>query len=120
MSIYKGNKLIAGGSNKPDRLDWDHSVIITSKTLYLDGYVIPRNGIIVGWFLNNRGTAVITLEVNGIRVARASSDSGAVISEGSVQCPVNKYDEIAINTPEGIASAESIVSDIRFVPYKAQ
>ena len=123
MSIYKGTKLVAGvpkGPNGPNRPDWDRSVIVSAKTLYVDGYVVPSNGIIVGWFFNNKSAVVLSFEVNGISVARASTINSAANSEGNVQCPVNEGDELSINTPEGFTSAENIVSNIHFVPYKSQ
>ena len=119
MSIYKGNKLITGLPGTICTPDWDHSVIVSANTLYFDGYIVPSNGMIVGWFKFTNRIAVLDLQVNGITVARSSIINSTVNSEGNVQCPVNKGDELSLNVPEGIINVNDIVLNIRFVPYKA-
>ena len=123
MSIYKGNKLIAGGpngSNRSDRPDWAHAVKLSANTLYLDGYIVPSDGIIVGWFRFTGHIAVLEFLVESIAVARAAAISSSDNSEGNVQCPVNQGNELSLNTREGILTVSNITAEMFFVPYKAQ
>ena len=121
MSIYKGNKLIAGGPNIPNRPDWAHGVYIDAEALYMDGYTAPSNGMIVGWFRFNNRIAILVLKVNSIAVARASiTGSSNISSEGNVQCPVNKGDYIKLEVTEGGIMSNDINAALYFVPYKAQ
>ena len=120
MSIYKGNKLIAGVPNKPDRPDWAKAVLLDHRgRLYSNGYTAPSNGIIVGWFRFTNHIAVLDLQVNGITVARSSMINNSVNSEGNVQCPVNKGESIKLECTQGVIHYSNIDAALYFVPYKA-
>ncbi len=118
MSIYKGNKLIAGGPNRPD---WAHYVAINPEAAYMDGYTAPSNGMIVGWFHCGIPGASIKMEINRqIIIARSRAEyNGGVLWDGNVQCPVNKGDLIKLISTPTISSKE-IGGEVTFVPYKAQ
>ena len=121
MSIYKGDKLIASqGPNILDRPDWARAVLLDGVSVYMDGYTAPSNGIIVGWFRFSGHIAVLDCMIEGITVARAAAKSSTDNSEGNVQCPINKGNELSLNTREGILPSGSITAEIYFVPYKAQ
>ena len=117
MSIYKGDKLIAGGPNRPD---WAKSVLLDPVEVYMDGYTAPSNGMIIGWFKFNNRIAVLSLNVNSITVARATMINSTTNSEGNVQCPVNKGDYIKLENPHGFIASDDIDAALYFVPYKAQ
>ena len=128
MSVYKGEKLVAGrsvGTYEVDTSelirnlhdpDWSQAVSITATQL-VEGYIVPKRGIIVGSIIPNTydvtGSPII--KINGIVVTYASGSSNE-ISHGSVQCPVCANDRASL---EGI-SADSCDAHISFVPYKAQ
>ena len=120
MSIYKGNKLIAGGSNKPnkpDRPDWAKAVLLDRVRVYMNGYTAPSNGMIVGWFTFSNHIAVLGLKVNSITVARASITGSSTNSEGNVQCPVNKGDLIKLENLQGSIGLNDIDAALYFVPF---
>ena len=128
MSVYKGEKLISGGSVSTYEVetaeytrnlhdpDWSHAESITADQL-VTGYTVPKRGIIVGSIIPNTydvtGSPII--KINGITVSYARGSSNE-ISHGSVQCPVCANDRASL---EGI-SAGSCDAHISFVPYKAQ
>ena len=124
MSIYKGNNLIAGQGLDIDidlirnlhDPDWSQAVSITATQL-VEGYTVPKRGIIVGSIIPNTYSATGSpiIKINGITVSYARGSSNE-ISHGSVQCPVCANDRASL---EGI-SAGSCDAHINFVPYKAQ
>ena len=117
MSIYKGNKLIAGGPNRPD---WTHGVDVNVVATYMDGYRAPSNGMIVGWFHCDNVGALIEMEINHQTIiARARTSSNSTSWDGNVQCPVNKGDLIKLESSPSIPS-EAVSGWLTFVPYKAQ
>ena len=117
MSIYKGNKLVAGGSvdthfvRKPA---WDQAVA-TGLSGSLRTYTAPSDGMIVGTLFTNGNTSTGTsVVVNGVELARnKSKDSDRILN---VQCTVNKDDVITITSDA--SSTDSITSTIRFVPFE--
>lgn len=121
MSIYKGNKLIAGkGSKGPEGPDWAHAVELDIKSLYMEGYNAPSNGIIVGYFSTKGAGATAYIKINNITVARSMLGPGGNPNwDGNVQCPVNKSDHIILATNSSISS-DKVVGNMCFVPYKAQ
>ena len=118
MSIYKGNKLIAGGPNRPNGPDWAHGVYINTGALYKDGYTAPSNGMIVGWFHCDNAGALIEMEINHQTIiARARTFvNGSVSWDGNVQCPVNKGDLIKLESTPSI-SPKAISGWLTFVPF---
>lgn len=117
MSIYKGDKLIAGGPNRPN---WAKSVLLDHEVVYMDGYTAPSNGMIIGWFKFSNRIAVLDLNVNSITVARSTVINSSTNSEGNVQCPVNKGDYIKLENSLGSIGSDDIDAALYFVPYKAQ
>lgn len=114
MSIYKGNKLIAGGPNRPD---WAKSVLLDHEGVYMEGYTAPSNGMIIGWFKFNNHMAILNLNVNSITVARATAINSTTNSEGNVQCPVNKGDYIKLENALGSIGSKDIDAALYFVPF---
>ena len=115
MSIYKGNKLVAGGSidthfvRKPA---WDQAVIVSVASI-LTGYKVPADGMIVGLLFTNGNTSTgVSINVNGVEIARnKAKDSDRILN---VQCLVNKDNVITI-TGDDTTTTSSV---IRFVPFE--
>ena len=99
--------------------DWTKAVKLSVIELYSEGYNVPSNGIIVGYFVANPA-AVAYIKINNITVARASlPPESSYGSEGNIQCPVNKNDHITLETTNS-AEDYKLAGGIYFVPYKAQ
>lgn len=102
MSVYKGNKLVAGGSidthfvRKPA---WNQAVEISTGQLYA-GYTAPSDGMFVCTGVmptaNNDIHKVIT--VNNVPIVKGQYNSANVFSYGNTSCPVSKGDLIKANT----------------------
>lgn len=115
MSIYKGNKLVAGGSidthfvRKPV---WDQAVVVSTASI-LTGYKVPADGMIVGLLFTNGNTSTgVSINVNGVEIARnKAKDSDRILN---VQCLVNKDNVITI-TGDDTTTTSSV---IRFVPFE--
>lgn len=115
MSIYKGNRLIAGGPNRPY---WADAVKLDLARIYTEGrYTAPSNGMLVGWFKFDNHIAILNLSINNITVARSSVINNYLNSEGNVQCPVNKGDYIKLECSHGSVSPNNIVAEVYFVPF---
>lgn len=123
MSIYKGNKLVAGQGLDIDLIrnlhdpDWSQAVSITAKQL-VAGYTTPGRGIVVGW-VATRGAIDTTIDitVNGVVIGKSSYLTNSWASFPAIQVPVNKNDVIKV-IKDDISSSKNI--NISFVPYKAQ
>ena len=114
MSIYKGEKLVAGGSADTHlvrRPAWNQAVYISVEAL-TGGYKAPADGMIVGILYTHGNTSTgVSLAVNGVEVARnKAKDSDHILN---VQCPVGKGDIITISDEES-----QINSAIRVVPFE--
>ena len=114
MSVYKGEKLVAGRSVDTylvRRPDWANAVSISADQLYV-GYTAPSDGMIVGVLFTDGNTSTgVSVEVNGIEVARnKAKDSDRILN---VQCPVGKDDVITTTGDESPTG-----STIRFVPFE--
>ncbi len=115
MSIYKGNKLVAGGSvdthfvRKPA---WDQAVVVSVASI-LTGYKVPADGMIVGiLFTNGNTSAGVSIKVNGVEIARnKAKDSDRILN---VQCLVNKDNVITITGDDTTTTS----STIKFVPFE--
>ena len=115
MSIYKGEKLVAGRSvdtylaRKPA---WNQAVAISVEAL-TGGYEAPVDGIIVGILYTHGNTSTgVSIVVNGVEVARnKAKDSDHILN---VQCPVGKGDVITVSSND----ESQINSAIRFVPFE--
>lgn len=99
--------------------DWTKAVKLSVIELYSEGYNVPSNGIIVGYFVSNPASTTY-FKINNITVARASlPPENQYGSEGNIQCPVNKGDHITLE-PTNTAEDYKLAGGIYFVPYKAQ
>ena len=115
MSVYKGEKLVAGGSidthfvRKPA---WDQAVTISVASM-LTGYKVPADGMIVGLLFTNGNTSTgVSIKVNGVEIARnKAKDSDRILN---VQCLVNKDNVITITGDDTTTTS----SGIRFVPFE--
>ena len=127
MSVYKGNKLVAGGSVDTHfvrRPAWNQAVAISAEQLYA-GYTAPSDGMFVCTgvmpSINNDIHRIIT--VNGIDIVMGQYNSGSVYSYGSTSCLVNEGDLIKSNTNVAwgaetrhfVPFEDSTVSDIEVV-----
>ena len=128
MSVYKGEKLVAGrgvGTYEVDTSelirnlhdpDWSQAVSITADQL-VTGYTVPKRGIIVGSIWSSRYTNAYTvnIEINNVSVLNARITDKDV-SYGNIQCPVCANDIVRlVNIPADYCSYK-----ISFVRYKAQ
>ena len=115
MSIYKGNKLVAGGSidthfvRKPA---WNRAVAISVASM-LTGYKAPADGMIVGLLFTNGNTSTgVSIKVNGVEIARnKAKDSDHILN---VQCLVSKDSVITVTGDDTTTTS----SAIRFVPFE--
>lgn len=96
--------------------DWSQAIPVTATQL-VEGYTVPKHGIIVGSIIPNtyNVTGSPIIKINGVVVSYARGSSNE-ITHGSVQCPVCANDIVSL---EGF-SKESCDSHISFVPYKIQ
>ena len=101
MSVYKGNKLVAGGSidthfvRKPA---WNQAVEISTGQLYA-GYTAPSDGMFVCKGVmptSGNGDRVIT--VNNVPIVEGLYERATVYSFGDCSCPVSKGDLIKAST----------------------
>lgn len=99
--------------------DWSKAVELNVIDLFNNGYNVPSNGIIVGYFVSNPASTTY-FKINNITVARATlPPEWQYGSEGNVQCPVNKGDHITLE-PTNTAEVYKLAGGLHFVPYKAQ
>lgn len=102
--------------------DWSKAVKLSVTELYSEGYNVPSNGIIVGYFVSNPAASTY-LKINNITVARSTlppdSTTATAGSDSNVQCPVNKGDHITLE-PTNTAEVYKLDGGLDFVPYKAQ
>ena len=114
MSIYKGDKLVAGrsvGTYLVRNPAWNKAVLLSVEAL-TGGYIAPADGMIVGILYTHGNTSTgVSVSVNGVEVARnKAKDSDHILN---VQCPVGKDDVIMISDEES-----QMNSAIRFVPFE--
>ena len=114
MSVYKGDKLVAGrGVNTylARNPAWKQAILLSVEAL-TGGYEAPADGMIVGVLYTHGNTSTgVSVRVNGVEVARnKAKDSDHILN---VQCPVGKDDVITISDEES-----QINSAIHFVPFE--
>ena len=114
MSVYKGDKLVAGRSVDTylvRRPAWSRAILLSVEVL-TGGYIAPTDGMIVGILYTHGNTSTgVSVSVNGVEVARnKAKDSDHILN---VQCPVSKDDVIMISDEES-----QMNSAIRFVPFE--
>ena len=115
MSVYKGNKLVAGGSVDTHfvrRPVWDQAVAVSVASI-LTGYKAPADGMIVGILFTNGDTSTgVSIKVNGVEIARnKAKDSDRILN---VQCLVSKDNVITITGDDTTTTS----STIHFVPFE--
>ena len=115
MSIYKGNKLVAGGSIDTHfvrRPAWDQAIAISIADLTA-GYKAPADGMIVGILFTNGNTSTgVSITVNGVEIARTKAkDSDRIMN---VQCLVSKDNVITIIGDD----TTTTTTTIRFIPFE--
>lgn len=102
--------------------DWSKAVKLNVTDLYSEGYNVPSNGIIVGYFVSNPAASAY-IKINNITVARSTlppdSTTATTGSDGNIQCPVNKGDHITLE-PTNTVEVYKLAGGLDFVPYKAQ
>ena len=114
MSVYKGEKLVAGrGVNTylVRNPAWNKAILLSVEVL-TGGYIAPTDGMVVGILYTHGNTSTgVSVRVNGVEVARnKAKDSDHILN---VQCPVGKDDVIMISDEES-----QMNSAIRFVPFE--
>ena len=114
MSVYKGEKLVAGRSVNTYLVRnpaWKQAILLSVEAL-TGGYEAPADGMIVGILYTHGNTSTgVSVKVNGVEVARnKAKDSDHILN---VQCPVGKDDVITISD-----EASQINSAISFVPFE--
>ena len=126
MSIYKGNKVVAGGSIDTHfvrRPAWDRAIAISIADLTA-GYKAPADGMIVcTGVMPPKGKRARIITVNKVPIAMGEFDSDGVFSYSSTSCPVSKGDLIRANisdvwsgeTRYFVPFEDSTVSDIEVV-----
>ena len=127
MSIYKGNKVVAGGSIDTHfvrRPAWNQAVEISIADLTA-GYKAPADGMFVCTGVmptaNTNVHRIIT--VNNVPIAMGQYNSANVFSYGSTSCPVSKGDLIKASNSAAwsdetryfVPFEDSTVSDIEVV-----
>ena len=114
MSVYKGDKLVAGRSVNTyltRNPAWNQAILLSVEVL-TGGYIAPTDGMVVGILYTHGNTSTgVSVSVNGVEVARnKAKDSDHILN---VQCPVGKDDVIMISDEES-----QMNSAIRFVPFE--
>ena len=114
MSVYKGEKLVAGRSVNTyltRRPAWNQAILLSVEAL-TGGYKAPADGMIVGVLFTNGNTSTgVSVNVNGVEVARnKAKDSDRILN---VQCLVGKDDAITTTGDESPTG-----STIKFVPFE--
>ena len=114
MSVYKGEKLVAGRSVNTyltRRPAWKQAILLSVEAL-TGGYIAPTDGMVVGVLYTHGNTSTgVSVRVNGVEVARnKAKDSDHILN---VQCLVGKGDVITISDEES-----QMNSAIRFVPFE--
>ena len=117
MSIYKGNKLVAGGSVDTHfvrRPSWNQSVEISAADLTA-GYKAPADGMIVGALYNSEDNRHDYLTLNGTNLMTLLSKVSTCAKPLSLSLTVNQGDIIGCTAPSG-----SIIGSpsIKFVPFE--
>ena len=118
MSIYKGEKLVAGRSVNTyltRRPAWANAVTISADQLYA-GYTAPSDGMFVCSCVmpKNNTSSQRTIAVNGITIASGEYPDNSTYSYSDCSCPVSKGDLIKANGDNAWQSERRY-----FVPWKA-
>lgn len=118
MSVYKGEKLVAGGSIDTHfvrRPAWSQAVVISAADLTA-GYKAPADGMIVGACYDSVGGENYYLTLNGTNLMPLLSIANTNIARPlTLSLTVNKGDIVSCTAP----SANIIVfPSVKFVPFE--
>lgn len=114
MSVYKGEKLVAGGSIDTHfvrRPAWNQAVEITAADLTA-GYKAPADGMIVGTVVPSTGSGTLHILCNGI-ILSAGNNNGTWASFTQPHTIVNAGDVISATS-----KANTFDSTLSFVPFE--
>lgn len=127
MSVYKGEKLVAGGSINTHfvrRPTWSQAVTISAADLAA-GYTAPSDGMFIckGVMPTIGSNIHRVITVNNVPIVQGQYNSGDAYSYGDTSCPVNKGDVIKSNNDNAwgdetryfVPFEDSTVSDIEVV-----
>ena len=121
MSIYKGEKLVAGGSidthfvRKPV---WSRAVSISAADL-VAGYTAPSDGIVVG-AVHNTSLEDYYATINDVNriliISRPTINNYTIARPISISIPLNRGDTLGCTAP---SAADIIISpSLVFVPFE--
>ena len=117
MSIYKGNKLVAGGSVDTHfvrRPSWNQSVEISAADLTA-GYKAPADGMIVGALYNSEDNRHDYLTLNGTNLMTLLSKVSTCARPLALSLTVNKGDIVSCTAP---SANIAVLPSIKFVPFE--
>ena len=118
MSVYKGNKLVAGRSvdtHLVRRPAWNQAIAI-SVTDLTAGYKAPADGMIVGALYDSVGGENYYLTLNGTNLMPLLSIAGANIARPlTLSLTVNQGDIVGCTAP---SANIVILPSIKFVPFE--
>ena len=121
MSVYKGDKLVAGRSvdthlvRKPA---WNQAIAITAAGL-VAGYTAPSDGIVIG-SVHNTSLTDYHATINGVKriliTSRSTVGNSTIARPMSISTPLNRGDILGCTAPNAadIITSPSLV----FVPFE--
>ena len=121
MSIYKGDKLVAGrsvGTYLVRRPAWNQAVEISTADL-VAGYTAPSDGIVVG-AVHNTSLEDYYATINGVNriliISRPTINNYTIARPISISVTLNKGDTLGCTAP---SAADIIISpSLVFVPFE--
>lgn len=121
MSIYKGEKLVAGRSvdtHLVRRPAWNKAIEISAADL-VAGYTAPSDGIVVG-SVHNTSLTDYHATINGIKriliTSRSTVGNSTIARPMSISTPLNRGDTLGCTAPN---TADIIISpSLLFVPFE--
>ena len=121
MSVYKGDKLVAGRSVDTylvRRPAWNKAVSISAADL-VAGYTAPSDGIVVG-AVHNTSLEDYHATINGVNriliISRPTINNYTIARPISISIPLNRGDTLGCTAP---SAADIIISpSLVFVPFE--
>ena len=121
MSVYKGEKLVAGRSVDTylvRRPAWNKAVEISAANL-VAGYTAPSDGIVVG-AIHNTSISDYFVTINGVNriliISRPTINNYTIARPMSISTPLNRGDILGCTAPN---AADIIISpSLVFVPFE--
>lgn len=121
MSVYKGDKLVAGRSVNTYLVRnpaWEQAVEISAANL-VAGYTAPSDGIVVG-SVHNTSLTDYHATINGVKriliTSRSTVSNSTIARPMSISTPLNRGDTLGCTAPNAadIITSPSLV----FVPFE--